>query len=65
MIKLTRINKQEFYLNSDLIETMEMTPDTVITLVNGKKVIASESAEEIVEKIKNFRGKIQNITQIE
>jgi flagellar protein FlbD len=65
MIKPSRINKQEFYLNSDLIETMEMTPDTVITLVNGKKVIASESAEEIVDMITKFRGKIQNITQIE
>ena len=65
MIKLTRLNKQEFYLNSDLIETVEMTPDTVITLVNGKKYIASETAENVVDSIVAFRGRIRDIRQIE
>jgi len=60
MIKLTRLNKQEYYINSDLIETIEMTPDTVITMLNGKKLIVSESADDVVDLIVRFRGKIQN-----
>jgi len=64
MIKLTRLNKQEYYVNSDLIETIEMTPDTVITMLNGKKLIVSEAADEVVERIVRFRGKIQSFTQI-
>ena len=64
MIKLTRLNKQEYYLNSDLIETVEMTPDTVITMLNGKKMIVSESVDEVVERIIGFRAKIQGMAQI-
>jgi len=60
MIKLTKLNKQEFYLNSDLIETVEATPDTVVTLLNGKKYIALETAEDIVNSVIRFRGKIQS-----
>lgn len=63
MIKLTRLNKQEYFLNSDLIETIEMTPDTVITLVNGKKAIVAESAGEVVDRIAEFRGKIREFKQ--
>jgi len=62
MIKLTRLNKQEYYLNSDLIETIEETPDTVITMLNGKKFIVSEPAAEVVDSIVRFRGKIRNLT---
>ena len=65
MIKLTRLNKQEYYLNSDMIETVEMTPDTVITMLNGKKFIVAETAEEIVDSIVQFRGKIKLYAQNE
>jgi len=64
MIKLTKLNKQEYILNSDLIETIEMTPDTVITLLNGKKLIVSEPADDVVERIVRFRGKIHGTPQI-
>ena len=60
MIKLTRLNRQEFVLNSDLIETVESTPDTVISMVNGKKVIVLESPGRVVEKVIGFRARIQN-----
>ena len=59
MIKVTRLNKQEYYINSDLIETIESTPDTVITLLNGKKSIVAESADDIIEKIISFRSRIR------
>ena len=65
MIKLTRLNKQEYYLNSDMIETVEMTPDTVITMLNGKKFIVAETAPEVIGLVINFRSKIQHQAQIE
>ena len=43
MVELTKYNEQKFLLNCDLIETIEETPDTVITLVNGKKIIVKEN----------------------
>ena len=53
MIKLTKFKSQdhEFVLNADLIETVEETPDTVITLTNGKKLIVSESMDEVVRRV--------------
>jgi flagellar protein FlbD len=58
MIKLSRLNGDEFVLNCDIIETIEATPDTVISLVNGKKYIVSETIDEIVEKVLKYKGKI-------
>lgn len=58
MIRLTRINECPFYLNSDLIEFIEATPDTVITLVNGGKVLTKESPEEVVKRVVEFRRSI-------
>lgn len=49
MIELTKLNKKKFVLNCELIESVESTPDTVITLRNGKLYIVSESPMEIVE----------------
>lgn len=55
MINLTRLNGGEFTLNSDLIEIMEETPDTVITLTTGHKYIVKESVDTIVSRIKAFK----------
>lgn len=55
MIKLTGLNHVEFYLNCDLIEKLEVTPDTVITTVNGKKFIVIESPERIIERVVDFK----------
>lgn len=55
MIELTRLNNKAFFINSDLIEIVEETPDTVISLTNGKKMIVVDSAEEIINKIVAFR----------
>ncbi|WRS26688.1 flagellar FlbD family protein [Oscillospiraceae bacterium MB08-C2-2] len=55
MIKLTKLNKKEFYLNCELIETVEATPDTVITLRNGKLYIVAESPDEIVESVLKYK----------
>ena len=55
MIKVTRLNHVPLILNSDLIEHIDMTPDTVITLSSGQKYMVLETAEEIVDKIIHFR----------
>jgi flagellar protein FlbD len=58
LIWLTRFDGTRFVLNSDLIETVEPTPDTVITLTNGHHFVARETVEEIVRQVIEFRGKI-------
>jgi flagellar protein FlbD len=55
MIELTRLNNKSFYLNSDLIEMIEATPDTVITLTNGKKLVVSDATDDIINQIVEFR----------
>jgi flagellar protein FlbD len=53
---LTRLNGPEFALNADLIERAERTPDTVITLVDGKHYVVAESLEEVIERIGEHRA---------
>ena len=60
MIKVTRLNKSEFYINTDLIEFMEETPDTVITMTTGVKLVVEESAETIIQRIIEFRNLIRD-----
>ncbi|HTC90381.1 MAG TPA: flagellar FlbD family protein [Bryobacteraceae bacterium] len=60
MIQLTRINRVPMVLNSDLIEHLEATPDTVIALTNGQKLVVLESAEQVVQKVIEFRRLIAN-----
>lgn len=55
MIILTKLNSSKFILNCDLIESIEETPDTVITLTSGKITIVAERAEQIVEKIMEYK----------
>jgi flagellar protein FlbD len=57
MIKLTALNNVEFYLNPDLMEKLEVTPDTVITLITGKKFVVKESPDTIIERIVAYRRK--------
>lgn len=58
MIHVTRINHTPLVLNSDLIEHLETTPDTVISLTNGQKYVVTETAEEVIEKVVTFRRRI-------
>ena len=58
MIDVTRMNDKTFTLNSDLIEIIEETPDTVITLTTGKKIIVKESRQEIKNLVKSYRKDI-------
>jgi len=58
MIKLTGFNKKEFILNAEVIEKIETMPETLITLVNGKKYIVIESIDEVIEKVLKYKHRI-------
>jgi len=60
MIRLTRINHVPLVLNSDLIEHVEVTPDTVIAMTTGQKFMVAESADEVIQKVIEFRRLIAN-----
>lgn len=55
MIRLTRLNNQKITLNSDLIKLVESKPDTVITLINGEKLLVHESEDEVRARVIEFR----------
>ena len=64
MILLTRINKvTQFYINEDMIEFIEETPDTIISLNTGRKIATMESAIEVVEKIREEKIRIKRATE--
>ncbi|MDI6735700.1 MAG: flagellar FlbD family protein [bacterium] len=58
MIKVTRLNGREFFINPHQIENFEATPDTVITLTNGPKYIVKEDVETIISRIIEYRQKL-------
>lgn len=58
MILLKRLSGEEFYLNPNLIETIEETPDTVIKLTNDKKMVVKEKPQEVVQRIIEYNRKI-------
>ena len=58
MIYLTRLNHTSVVLNSDLIEYVETTPDTVISLTTGQKLMVRETAEEIIARVVHYRRSI-------
>ncbi|HET7629066.1 MAG TPA: flagellar FlbD family protein [Bacillales bacterium] len=58
MIELTRLNDHRFRLNACFIEQVESLPDTTITMVNGKKLVVKETAEEVHQAIIHFYRRI-------
>ena len=60
VIKLTKINNDEFVVNCDLIETIEETPDTIITLTSGKKLVVKEPSRVVIQMVVDFKRKIFN-----
>lgn len=58
MIELTRLNGNPMLLNSDLIKTAEASPDTMLTLINGEKLIVREELSEVLERVLEYRAKL-------
>lgn len=65
MIEVNPLNGNKFILNSNHIEKIEEIPETVITLVNGKKYLVKESSKEIVDKVIEFKRKYWANVQLE
>ncbi|MBE5932489.1 MAG: flagellar protein FlbD [Lachnospiraceae bacterium] len=60
MIEVTRLRGAKIIINAELVECVEETPDTVITLTSGKKLVVSESGKEIVDLVIEYKRKIHN-----
>jgi flagellar protein FlbD len=58
MIRLTRINHRPLVVNCDLIEHVETTPDTVITMTTGQKFVVLESVDEVIQQVIHFRRSV-------
>lgn len=55
MVKLSRINGAEVTVNAELIETIEATPDTIVSLSSGKKLMVVDSVDQVIEKVMAYR----------
>ncbi|MBU7008274.1 flagellar FlbD family protein [Phosphitispora fastidiosa] len=58
MIKVIRMNGSELVINPELIEFIEATPDTVLTLTTGKKFVLKDSVQELIDKVMEYRKSI-------
>ena len=65
MILLTKINNALVGINCDMIKSFEETPDTVITLGNGDKIVVKERMNEIIEKVVEYRRRIRRLVETE
>ncbi len=64
MVKVTRLNGVEVVLNADLIETLEATPDTVVALTTGKKLMVKEGVDEVVKRIIQYRRSVFEMVRV-
>ena len=60
MIQLTRLNGRRFVLNAEQIKTVEETPDTMITLLNGDQLVVQESMEEVVRRAIDYARRVRS-----
>ena len=58
MIEVTRLNGNPMIVNSDLIKTAESSPDTMLTLINGEKLLVRESSQQILDKVLAYRSQL-------
>ena len=58
MIVLHRLRGEDFFLNADLVESVEEMPDTVVTLVDGRRIVVSDTADVIAQRIVEYRASI-------
>lgn len=61
MIDVTRLNGKELTVNADLIEIIEETPDTVLTLTTGKKIIVKESRQMVKNLVKSYKRECTSV----
>ncbi|MEL6797752.1 MAG: flagellar FlbD family protein [Planctomycetota bacterium] len=61
MINLTKLNGTEFVVNAELIKTIESTPDTIVTLLNGDRLMVRESSRDVVERAIDFGRRLRTM----
>ena len=61
MIKVTRLNGKEFVVNAEQIEFAEETPDTVISLISGKKIVVYENVDQVIERVIEYKKRTNGI----
>ena len=59
MIRVSRLNGKEFVVNAELIQFVEETPDTVITLLNHEKIVVREKADEVVRRVVEYQKSVR------
>lgn len=64
MIKVKKINGEEIVLNAELMESIKSTPDTIITLTTGKKVLVEENVDEVIDKVIQYKRRIFSHLQV-
>lgn len=63
MIRLTRINGQEVVVNADQIEFLESTPETIVSMTTGRKVVVKEKVAEVIRLVAEFRSRIMPVVR--
>ncbi|MFZ0311881.1 MAG: flagellar FlbD family protein [Candidatus Korobacteraceae bacterium] len=58
MIQLTRLNNARLAVNCDLIKYVEEAPDTVLTLLNGEKLVVRETTQQVIQRVRDFRRSV-------
>ena len=61
MINVTKLNDRDIVVNCDLIELIESTPDTTLTMTTGKKIIVLDTVDEILNKVVAYKGRINRV----
>jgi flagellar protein FlbD len=63
MIPLTRLNNQSFVLNADLIKYVEATPDTMITLTTGERILVKEHTDDVIKKVIDYGRLLRHLLE--
>lgn len=65
MIRVTRLNNHEIVVNADLVEFLESTPETIISMTTGRKVVIKESIDEVIERIGEYRRRFLPVVKLD
>ena len=65
MIHLTRLNDSDIVVNAELIQTVEATPDTIITLTSGHTIVVKDTVDEVIRKFKDYKRDIFSLNNME
>ncbi len=65
MIHLIRLNDSDIVVNAELIQTVEATPDTIITLTSGRTIVVKDTVDEVIRKFKEYKRDILSLNNME